>query len=474
MFIELLGYYLTWSPAALDTEVRRLEVQARELDARRLAVRAAAENTQTFTIDGHTSAKAYLRATTNQPAAVALAETRRARLCRDFPAVGEALITGRIGIGQIDELVRITRNPRAVTHLDDEQITMLLGHAEHLSIRNFANAVDHWLMWADPDGAWRDQTESIDHRSGHVVVTNCEVSLSAMGGDVLTAEALTNIFDHFVELEFRKDCEARKAQYGDRADEFPLPRTDAQRRFDAFVAIFQLAYVATGNGTMPDPVINILCDQRTLHDLLGRAGIVVADGGADIDLDALTRHQIEAVLAEFVRDPSTLLTRRCETSSGHPVPPRLLIQALLTAQVRRVVLDARSTVIDLGERKRLFTGNARIAATLLERHCNHAGCEVPADRSQVDHNESHSEGGPTDQHNAGPMCGPHNRFKYRNGWRTRRADNGRVYNIRSDGTLVLFVGERQPDFTIEDDHDRRRRGLAQLEAIRRRLQREAA
>ena len=474
MFSDLLDNYMTWSPAALDTELRQLELQARELDARRLAVRAAAENTQTFAVDGHTSVKAYLRASTNQPSPVVLAETRRARLCRDFPAVGEALMSGRIGVGQIDELVRITRNPRAIAHLDEAQVDMLLGHAEHLSIRNFALAVDHWLLWADPDGAWRDQTESVDHRAGHVTVTNGEVSVSATGGDVLTAEELTKIFDHFVEIEFRNDCETRTAQYGDRADQYPLPRSDAQRRFDALAAIFRLAYVATGDGAMPDPVVNIICDQRTLHDLLGRAGLVLTNGDATIDLDTLTRQQIDAVLAEFVSDPSTLLTRRCETSSGHPVPPQLLIRALLTAHIRRVVLDARSTVIDLGERKRLFTGNARIAATLLERTCNHTGCEIPADRSQIDHNQSHTDGGPTDQHNAVPMCGPHNRFKYRNGWRTRRADNGRIYNIRSDGTLVLFVGERPPQFTIEDDHHRRQAGRAHLESIRQRLQHEAA
>ena len=46
-------------------------------------------------------------------------------------------------------------------------------------------------------------------------------------------------------------------------------------------------------------MVNIVCDQRTLHDLLGRAGIVLADG-EKLDLDELTRQQIEAVLAEFV------------------------------------------------------------------------------------------------------------------------------------------------------------------------------
>ena len=473
MFAELLADYVASTPAALDDEIRQLELESRALDARRLALRAAAESKQTPALDGHKSTQAYLRATTNQPAAVALAEVRRARLCRDFPQIGEALLLGRIGVGQIDELVRITRNPRAVKYLDHAQIDMLLGHAEHLSIRGFAQVVDRWLLWADPDGAWRDHTESVEHRSGHVVVVGGEASISAVGGDVLTAEGLTKIYDHFVEAEFRKDCETRAALYGDRAEEYSLPRTDAQRRFDTIAAIFHRAYAATGDGKLPDPVLNIVCDQRTLHEFMGRAGIVLA-GGDTVDLDELTRQQIDAVLAEFVRDPESILTRRCETVSGHAVPPRLLIQALLTAQVRRVVLDARSTVIDLGERKRLFTGNARIAATLLEQSCTHPGCEIPADRSQIDHNRPHADGGRTDQDNATPVCGPHNRFKYRNRWRTRRSDNGRVYNIRSDGTLVLFVGERPPEFTQADAHDRTRTGLAKLEQIRQRLQREAA
>ena len=245
-------------------------------------------------------------------------------------------------------------------------------------------------MWADPDGAWHDQTDSIDHRTAAVVAANGEVSIAATGGDALTAEKLRNIFAHFVELEFRKDCDARRADARRPCrSSSALSRTDAQRRFDAMVSIFERAYVAAAGGRPPDPVVNIICDQRTLHDLLGRAGIVLPDGEF-LDVDMLTRQQIDAVLAEFVNDPATMLTRRCETTSGQQIHPQQLIQALLTAQVRRVVLDANSTVIDLGERKRLFTGNARLAATLLQQHCQHPGCEVPADRCEIDHNQSHS------------------------------------------------------------------------------------
>jgi hypothetical protein len=473
MFGTVLDDYLQWEPAALHAELEQLELESRALDARRLAVRAAAESRQTPALDGHKSTRAYLRAVCNQPSQVALAEVRRARLCRDFRQVGEALSAGRIGVGQIDELVRIRRNERAARYLDEAAVDVLLEHAEHLPIRSFTTVVERWLMWADPDGAWHDQSESIDHRAAHVVDANGEVSIGVMGGDALTAEKLRNIFAHFVEIEFRKDCESRRSEHGDRADEHPLPRTDAQRRFDAVVAIFERAYVAAADGKLPDPVVNLVCDQRTLHDLLCRAGIVLADG-EQLDLDLLSRQQIDAVLAEFVNDPAGMLSRRCETSSGQQIAPRLLIQALLTAQVRRVVLDSKGTIIDLGARKRLFTGNARIAATLLEQFCQHPGCEVPADRCQIDHNQSHTAGGRTDQVNARPECGPHNRHKYEHGWRTRRAANGRTYNIRADGTLILFVGERPPPFSRadQDDADDQLSGMEYLAAARRRIRRE--
>ena len=139
-------------------------------------------------MDGHKSMQTYLRATCNQPSHVALDDIRQARVCRDFPQIGQALMAGRIGVGQIDELVRIQRNLRATKYFDGAAVDVLLEHAEHLPIRSFATVVERWLMWADPDGAWHDQTDSIDHRTSAVVAANGEVSITATGGDTLTAE----------------------------------------------------------------------------------------------------------------------------------------------------------------------------------------------------------------------------------------------------------------------------------------------
>ena len=198
---------------------------------------------------------------------------------------------------------------------------MLVGHAEHLSIREFAPAVDHWLLWADPDGAWRDQTDSVDHRAAHVVVTGGEVSIGGVGGDVLTAETLTNIFAHFVEAEFRKDCETRKAQHGERADEFAA----ATQRCAA-----SLRRASRRSSIRPTPpAATASCPTRSSTSSATNTPCTTswaAPGSCSptatrVDVDELTRHQIDAVLAEFVRDPATILTRRCETSSGHPCHP---------------------------------------------------------------------------------------------------------------------------------------------------------
>ena len=139
--------------------------------------------------------------------------------------------------------------------------------------------------------------------------------------------------------------------------------------------------------------------------------------------------------------------RRCETTNGVQLHSHDVLRAALAGHVRRVVVDADNVTIDLGRRRRLFTGSARDAAKLMVRHCEHPGCELPVDWCEVDHaTEWATDDGGTDQANARIRCGPHNREKHRKRWRTQRATNGRSYTIRSDGTIMLPVGARSPSF----------------------------
>jgi hypothetical protein len=476
MFGELLEELAGWSPAELDVEYRRLELEARQAQARQLAVLAIIDVKGAGRADGHRSTLAYLRATTNQ--SHGQITIRRARLVGAHPQVGEALMTGRLGVSQIDQVARAHSNPRTTELFTREAVDWFVERAEHRPLREFATDVDNWLTLADQDGAFREEHAAIDARAAHVVAAD-GVGLDAIatGGDTLTAEAIQNIFRTFVDDEVARDVAARKAEHGDRAAEFPLPRSVQQRRFDAFRQIFldAQAWRAAGRASaaMPDPVVNIVCDQATFHELLQQAGITLS-GGDTLDLDELSRKQLRKLMADVVADPDTAFTRQIRTTSGHRVHPRQLLQAVLTGWVRRVIVDARSVPIDFSEKVRCFTGLARVAAALLEQTCVHPGCEVPADCCQIDHNESHSDGGATTQANGQPECGPHNRFKYRQRWRTRRADNGRVYNIRADGTVVLFVGESPPTFERADTDEQRQVGLSRLGELRTRLAAQAA
>ena len=84
---------------------------------------------------------------------------------------------------------------------------------------------------------------------------------------------------------------------------------------------------------------------------------------------------------------------------------------------------------------------------LLVRSCQHPGCRMPARFSQVDHvDEWVAHGGRTDQSNAAIECSAHNIDKHRHRWRTRKAANGRTYTVREDGTIMLPVGARTPEF----------------------------
>ena len=84
----------------------------------------------------------------------------------------------------------------------------------------------------------------------------------------------------------------------------------------------------------------------------------------------------------------------------------------------------------------------------------HAGCELPTAWCEVDHvDEWDRDLGPTDQRNSAVLCRAHNNDKHRRTWRTRRAQNGCSYTIREDGSVILPVGARPPDFTDRDDPD---------------------
>ncbi|MEO6653632.1 MAG: HNH endonuclease signature motif containing protein [Ilumatobacteraceae bacterium] len=460
MFSDFLEAAVGMSDAELNEAVGVSELAMREHEARHAALLAVADARQIYRADGHHSLKGYLRATCNHSIGEAARRRKVAAVVEAVAEIGEALAAGRIGISQVLEFARIEGNPRIRQYLP-AVAPILLERAEHESHDDFRRDIDQFMMQADLDGAFAHIASNIEHRNARVSEVGDTIDIAASGGDPLTAMKLANIFQHFVQREFERDVEARRAEFGDAADQYPLPRSAGQRRFDALLAIFERAYAAPDGGMMPEPVVNIVIDDGTLDAAFTRVGITMPDGDV-LDLDDLDPASGEAIIADAAADPAAWLDRRCETTSGAAVHPLLVLQAAMTGHIRRVVVDSRGTVIDLGRKQRLFTGSARDAAKVLMRRCSHPGCSVPMRYADIDHIDEWVDGGRTDQHNSDIECRSHNRFKHRERWRTLRDPVGRRYSVRPDGTTVLPVGERPPDLSIDDLERAARARLLQL------------
>ena len=425
MYNELVEELMGLDNDAITERFRELELQRRRIEAETAAVVAVADARGVYRDDGHLTVKGWLRANANWSAVDVSTMRRVVALCESCPAVGEALLAGHIGRAQVIELARAHSNPRCGERLG-EVIGLLLDNAEHLSFEDFRTVVRRWEHLADADGALDDaETNHVNRTAGVHEVNGC-VDLHASGGRPLVAAEMMGIFERFVEDEFRADVAARTELYGPDAPASLLPRTDAQRRFDALLKIFRTAGSMPAGARAPEPVVNIVCDVATFETILARHRLVPFPD--DLPLIDLAR-------------------ARCETDSGIVVPPEHVLQAALQGHVRRVIVDGNGVILDMGRKRRLFKGAARVAAKLMACHCGHPGCTISAHFAEVDHlDEWGRDGGSTDVVNSNIKCKGHNPLKHRLGLVDRRSKSGQVVTFRRDGTPMLPVGCRLPEF----------------------------
>jgi hypothetical protein len=382
-----------------------LEVERRRLEARIAAVVDVADRRGTVLEDGHRTVRGWMLAITNCSAAEATARMRTARLLRNLPECRKRLAAGEIGVDQVRLLAKVHANPRCADQLPASE-ALLVEHAQVLPFDDFRVVLQRWESLADADGSHKD------HEASHARRT---ASISAVGSSVhgsfdlgaLQGTAVLEIFERFCQAEFAADCADARARGIDQVRSGDLARTDAQRRADALVAIFMAAASTPPGSRAPEPVVNLVVDLATFEAHLA-AGV----GSAPVN------HP----------DPAGYRDRRCESIDGRPIDPHDMVIAAVTGHVRRVVLEAPGTVVDLGRRRRLFSGAAREVLDLQDRRCLWPGCLVPATRCEGDHVDEWHHFGPTRPSNGAPACDHHNRIKS-HGFRAWRDPYG-VWRIR--------------------------------------------
>jgi hypothetical protein len=247
MFADLVDQLVEDDDDSLTDRFRRLELQRRAIEVEMAAIVSIGVRRELHAVDGHRSMNQWITAQTNWPSSDAARLRRLATAIDLVPELSGALSEGHIGVAQAHEFARAASNPRVRDQIDTVA-PVLIQHAEHLVFDDFRVVVRRWETLADLDGAERDDQASHDRRTASVLDVDGSVRVRASGGTGMVTAEMMGIFQQFVEAEFVKDVAARTAEFGPNAPASMLPRTDAQRRFDAMAEVFRAAVTAPADG----------------------------------------------------------------------------------------------------------------------------------------------------------------------------------------------------------------------------------
>jgi Domain of unknown function (DUF222) len=386
-----------------------LERVGRKLDALKVAVVDVVDRNGLFAEDGHRSAKTWLAFTCRVSTGEAHRRVSFAKMFRTLNETGCRYRTGEIGTDQVGELARAFRNPRC-GHLLGESEALLLDHERELTAKQFEIAVKHWLSVADAEGIKQRHDSLHKHRDLRITPQfDGGFKIDGTFGPEQGA-AIKEVHDRYTETERLVDWAAAKAEHGDVVTPADMARTEAQRRADAFYAIFVNASSTPAGAQKPEPLVTIIMSEDAYQ-----AGL------ADIAGE------------EVVFDPKRYRRWQCETLGGTTLTPGAALAAAMAGHIRRVVIGASEASIS--QKTRVFTGPLRRLIQTRDTTCVWAGCDIPSDRCQADHITPWRATQDTSAGNGAPLCGRHNRYK-EHGYHTSRDANGNWHIQRPNGTTI--------------------------------------
>lgn len=390
--------------------IQQVERLQRQLEGVMVAAVGWADRHGAYLDDGHLNVTPWLASLTRASRSECSARVATARLCDREPLFRRALLDGDAPVASIRRLARAV-NPRTEHALFAVRESLRESMCT-LPVDDFAAVVRHWSYLADADGVEGRQDEAHDARRVQVSEVGDTVVLEATLG-LAQGQVIASVLAQFEEREFRLDCDAVRAE-GLSLLPSTMPRSATQRRADALLAVFVSASTVLPSTPRPRPLVNILIDERTFDDALSVA--LGGDRSPEVSPERL---------GEF----------RCETLGGGALTPGDAVRAALIGDVRRVVRVARSEVIDLGRRVRLFGGPSREAVWIQGARCAWPGCTSL--HCEVDHIEAWRRGGSTTPSNGLALCRWHNRFK-ETGFCVDRS-SGAVAFHRPDGSVMAPV-----------------------------------
>lgn len=397
------------SSKELATLMRRIESVRRRAHALAIDVLTVSEVSGLHYQDGHSSGKVMSRHVNKLSGAEAAGRDKCRRMFLNLELIAGAYRAGDIGTDQVMLLGRVHANPRVRDAMQRRQ-RRFIKDAKRLSFKRFQQRVFEWERITDEDGAQPPGDRAIENRTANIHQNAFDLSWDLTANFPSVDGAFVNeLHEAYTNALFDLDWAEAKARVGDGVCMADMCRTHAQRKSDAWVQICADA-AANENGMAPVGLT---------HNVVWRAS---------------TYEELARRFAGGEPRPFDVDDYGCETIDGHPLDPTEAFANSVLNKIRRVVIDAKGVVIDMGTARR-FTGLARDAVRIAGRECFWLGCWLPATRCETDHLHDHAKGGRTHPGNGAPGCGRHNRWKQK-GYTVHRDDTGQIRIYRPDGTEI--------------------------------------
>jgi len=404
----------TADATATASLIAGLERECRRLQAAQVELLAAVERSGIHSADGHFSAKIMVRHHAQLSGPEAAQRLRVHRALRDLPEIADAYRAGDVGTCQIRLIAKVWANPRvrAALALCEHEFLIAATNLEYPDLDLFCR---DWVEAVDTDGAHSNAERQWNRRDIRLPQDfngswKLDGRLTSIDG-ARFHEILASITD----AEHLADIAAAQAEHGDDWRNH-LARTPSQLRYDAFI---KLVLSPPSGSAAAGLVTNIVIDQQTF----------------DEQLAALCGSEPEPVMPDEIAKAILGGARYCHTADGTWVNPSEVVAEAVAGHVRRVVINSRGVITDVGRRQRLFSGSPRLAAMLQSVRCYWHGCWAPASKCDIDHLIPHREGGPTTCENGRSACRFHNLLK-ESGYQTLRKPDGTIEIIRPDGVPV--------------------------------------
>ena len=319
-----------------------------------------------WSADGAKSAAAWISARCRLPKSVAQRSIRLGRSLRTMPATEQAWLAGDVTGDHVRMLVAASDTDGFAE--DEAQLVEL---ARGSRWRRFCQELAYWRQLHDEDREEKRAAKQVKDRSLHLSQSFQGAWFLDGTGDPVSGGIVDETLRLIEDELFENDWQEAKVRLGRDPLLAELSRTKAQRRWDALVEMAVRARTAPRDGRRPAPLFTVLVGYETV------AG------------------------------------RVCQLANGTVVTPGSLLPYLDEAHIERVVFGPASRVLDVGVRRRLFTGADRRAVQVRDLgECFHDLCDAVGDHLQIDHIQPSAAGGPTIQENGRAACGTHNRRRH--------------------------------------------------------------